>query len=73
MAEGQLSLGTLLQELVNPNVTFPVISLHILLFVTQMQPARWLFKSFIAGNYSYSGMKSIVIVREKTNKVLIKI
>ena len=61
---------TLLQEHVNPNVTFPLISLHILLFVTRMQLFSWLFKSFIAGNYSYWSMKTIIKVKnlERTSK-----
>ena len=56
---------TLLQEHVNPDITFSLISLHILLFVTRMQLSSWLFKSFIAGNYSYQGMKTIVKVKNK--------
>ena len=37
------------------------LHLHILLFVTVMQLSIWLFKSFIAGNHSYSVIKTIVI------------
>ena len=47
---------THLQEHVNPDVTFPLIYLHIRLFVTWMLLSIWLFKSFIAGNYLYPGM-----------------
>ena len=57
--------STLLQEHVNPDVTFPLLSLYINLFVTWMLISIWLFKSFIAGCYSYPGMKTIVIVKNQ--------
>ena len=45
---------TLHHEHANPDITFSLISHHILLFLTQIQPYIWLFKSFIAENYSQS-------------------
>ena len=60
--------STLLQEHVNPDVTFPLLSLYINLLVTWMLISIWLFKSFIAGCYSYPGMKTIVIVKNQKTK-----